>query len=384
MIFRKGFFVLPKLISFIGQTIIMIEIKKYTASQIIEFVESNYFNSLPVVPVSKARAYSYLNNPAVSDNDFLMYLAVENENIVGFRTLFADYINTCNGIKKVAWLSGNWVKPDMRRKGVSSVLFKHVFDDWHNNVVYTNYAPASKAVYDKTDNFYRFCSITGYRFYLQSAFYQLLINRNEFFKRIKLLLKLIDNCVNLFLQFKVVKKPVTGKYYITECVPDTNIYNFLAQNTDKGISYRQSKNYLHIFEYPWLNLQTGNQVNNYPFSGQFKNYKNIMVKAEINRQICGFFQVHIKNGVATVPFFVAKNQSYLILVKFLYYYLNKNKALYVTIYNNNLLNYFNKHALYIGKKSMERNFFASKNLYNELGIIELANLQDGEGDVAFV
>ena len=54
---------------------------------------------------------------------------------------------------RFAWLSGNCVDPEFRRKGFSTRLLQQAEALWDGRLMYTNYAPASKAVYDRTGQF---------------------------------------------------------------------------------------------------------------------------------------------------------------------------------------------------------------------------------------
>ena len=95
-------------------------IEKYNAERLKEFLDSDVYSSMSFVPVSKHRALSWLYNPRLLPDDIILYLGFEEKNLVAYRSLLPDR----RGDVRFGWLSGNWVRPDQRRRGLATRLLK--------------------------------------------------------------------------------------------------------------------------------------------------------------------------------------------------------------------------------------------------------------------
>lgn len=68
------------------------EIKSYNKQQLKEFIESDAFNRLSVIPISKHRAISQINNPRASTEDILLVVQFDKDNVVGYLGVLPDYL----------------------------------------------------------------------------------------------------------------------------------------------------------------------------------------------------------------------------------------------------------------------------------------------------
>ena len=185
----------------------IVRIEKIKLKNLKEFHQSERFLKFKNSPISGLRVASYINNPNGSPEDVVLYLAIKNEQVLGYKTIFSDkFIHRGNKIK-FGWLSGTWTHDDYRRKGVSLNLFNEAYNDWDGRLMYTNYAVASKKVYDKSTEFSKLVSFEGYRYYSRFYLGELLPPKSIWFKRIKKLLRIFDNVFNTFfdLKFKILK-----------------------------------------------------------------------------------------------------------------------------------------------------------------------------------
>ena len=192
------------------------DIKKVNIRGLEEFVNSEEYSNFVDIPISKARVYSYLNNPNSSREDIVLYMALEGCRLIGYKTILADTFSLNNKRYKFGWLSGTWTHPDYRRQGVSLSLLDAVFGDWKENLMYTNYAEESKAVYDKTSKFSLLKSKVGYRHYLRFSFAVLLPPKSNYFKKSILFLRLFDGALNFVfdVRFKFINTNKNDLYII--------------------------------------------------------------------------------------------------------------------------------------------------------------------------
>ena len=157
------------------------DLKSYTLEELEPYLYTLYSKSESLVPVSPLRLRSYLENPRAKLSDPVLYEMRQKGEVVGYRTLLPDCFYDREGHpQRFAWLSGNWVRPDMRRRGISTQMLEMAEKQWEGRLMYTNYAPESKALYDSTGHFKIIANREGKRFYLRSDSEGLLGNRMGF------------------------------------------------------------------------------------------------------------------------------------------------------------------------------------------------------------
>ena len=93
------------------------EIVAYTAAQLVVFTQSEQFNTLSHLPVSRLRALSHLHNPRLATDTPIMYMAWLNNQVEGYRMVLCDTLYHNNEALPVCWYSCVWVNPAMRGKG---------------------------------------------------------------------------------------------------------------------------------------------------------------------------------------------------------------------------------------------------------------------------
>lgn len=363
----------------------MIKIKKYKKKELLDYIQSEEYNSLPIIPISKARALSYINNLNSDDEDVVLYIAYQEKKIVGFRTIFADKIRGNNSPIKVGWLSGNWVDDSMRRQGISSLLFREVYSDWVGKLIYTNYAPESKAVYDKTSSFFEYSVIEGYRYYMKSPLVRLLSHRHPLFKHGRFFLQCIDWIANRIISLRKIHPPKTSVQIVSSNKIDNETINFIVEQSRKGLSARNNEIFNYIFHNPWLFKEKSKPNSFYPFSGGFSDLQNLCLISRGKNGVNGFAQVYIRNNIATIPFYFGNDDSNHGLIKEIEYLLISNNVDYFTTRNKVLIEAISKTKLsFIAKKKMPQGFYASQTIRSEIADSRNILFQDGEGDVAFV
>lgn len=368
----------------------MLTIKKYTISELIEFVFSEEYNRLENIPISKHRAMSYSKNPRISSDDTVMFLAFDNDELVGYRTILPDYFYQDNIKNKIGWFSGNWVQTDRRRTGISTKLFKAVYDEWNGKLAYTNYAPASKSVYDKTSKFIKFKSNKGIRAYNRFCFAELLPPKSKIFLKIKPLLQLIDFILNLFCDIRIIilNSFLSIKNIKIEYVNsiDKEISEFIKDKSDKEICRRSQNELNWIIKYPWIIEQATKDDDNkrYHFSSTSKRFNNYNIKIyDKNKKLTSYLMLAVRDNRLSVPYCYYDNNINDV-IKIIYKLMLKMHLSMLTVYNNDIVDYIENHSTpFLFKKKIFRNYFITKELNSKFPENQLINFQDGDGDCAF-
>lgn len=360
-------------------------------SELQEFIDSEAYNLMDNIPVSLHRAASYLHNPNATENDLVLFLAYENEQLVGYRTVLPDRLLDGQRIIPFAWLSGCWVLPEKRRQGIATLLLDQVLIAWDYKLMFTNYAPESKKVYDKTGEFEKYASLIGIRAYLRFPFSDVLPPKSKLFCNLKPLLKATDYLLNAFgdIRFKnIPKKSGSGQFEIKEIKElDKETIDFLRDLGKKGLAFDNVEKLKWIAEWPWV-FETENvegMDKKYFFSSTASSYKNIQLKIYIpDRKMVGYLMLLVIGNKLTVPYCFYSKEAIGLIPEIILVYMKQFKLNYVTVYHSKLVELIKKQNKgYLYKKPIIRNIFYSIGLKNNLPDPGYINWQDGVGDTAF-
>ncbi|MCF6349852.1 MAG: GNAT family N-acetyltransferase [Flavobacteriaceae bacterium] len=368
----------------------MINIKKIQLKNLQEFVESDLFLSFKNKPISILRVVSYLNNPNAQKDDFCLYLALVNNKLVAYRTLFTDSFIYKKQKQKFCWLSGSWTHRDYRRKGISSKLFKEIYNDWNGKIIFSNYAKNSKALYDKTNMFTVLKTLKGKRYYRRICLAEILPNKNNFFNKIKPLLIFIDWTLNLFLDFRFVMNPKIKSKYKMEKIGkwEKDIEHYLIKFKEKELFQRTIETYQWIQKYPWIksDLDTKKAAKQYNFSLYAKKFNNDFYKISNPKttKIIAVINISIRDKQLKIPYLYSSPDALNIIKILIYKLCDKHKINHITIYHNLLNNLIKKDKkLFLKQKVFNQNYFISKTLLEEFEGMASAETQTGDGDGVF-
>lgn len=363
-------------------------IKELKISELQNFINSEEYKNFDNIPISYHRAVSYFSNQRADKNDTALLLLFENNKLIAYRSFFSDYILINSFKKKVFWISGSWVHPKHRRKGYSTKLLNRANELFNNNLIFTNYAPNSKSMYDKTQNFKKVFETKGKRFYLRFSLSEILPPKHKIFRKIKSGLKLFDTFLNLLFDLRFVffrYKIKNINFRIIEKF-DEAVHNFIAKNNTENPFKRNVKEFIYFSEFSWIlqKNQPEKSDEKYYFSSSAKRffYEKVVFLNSKN-QISGFLLLKIRNKNLSIPYsFFDKNEAKNI-TQFILNYSSKYRINYLTVFNPEIIsNLKKKNALFLFSKNMIRDFFASKKLHKLLGYNKYTFFA-GDGDNVF-
>ena len=364
----------------------MISIQKIALQELEVFVNSDSFRKLKNKPISKARALSYARNPRANKNDIVLYMAFDSSELVGYRTILSDFFIIENNKESFGWLSGNWVNPLYRREGISTMLFNEVFEDWNHKLMYTNYAEASKLVYDKTSQFEFLHELKGVKYYNRFCFADILPKKRKIFQSTKLLLKVIDFTLNLFFDIRYFFISVEEEegFFIKE----NEIWNestslFLEKFISQNLFQRAKKEFDWIQSFPWVKTDKNAKVNSkfYYFSSYSKNFEsNIYTVYKSKNKLIAFLLISVRDGHMKIPYAYffeenVKEISTLIVNKCI-----SMKVKTIIVNSESLQKELNTKLSFIWSKSCIQKHFATKKIFSNH---KKLSVQSGDGDVVF-
>ncbi|WP_163716314.1 GNAT family N-acetyltransferase [Mangrovibacterium lignilyticum] len=258
------------------------------------FVESDWFQRLPVKPISLYRAESYLANPHALPDDPLIYYWDEEDKIVSFRSVFPAAFN--HEEERFAWLSGAWTQLDFRKRGLSLRLLDEIYKDWDGRLAATNFSPNSRRLYERSTLLKPFCKVSGRRFYLFVNSRKLLEGRMG---NLVFLWPVIDNIARLWARNKLRKHRLEKHPNIRwekHAFPDRECMEMVNQQQSDYLFKRGEVELKWILSYPWLSTDDRTFKQSYPFSSYAKQFEVYTVKFYREEKFLGLLIYSLRDG----------------------------------------------------------------------------------------
>ena len=358
------------------------KVKSIRLHELEEFVESEFYQKLPVVPISPSRSKSYFENPHGKPGDVVLILAFLNEKLVAFRSLFAGMVQSENVKIRFGWCSGNWVDPEFRRKGLSRLLLTEAYSAWNGKLMFTNYAPESEKLYLQTGWFKVIHHFNGARAYLYPKTVKLipLAQKNKLTNQTFLL---VDFCIacysNLKIRFFSYHRNPEIRFEVRE-FPDEESYRFLEKYKANFLFERDIKELKWIFQFPWLSTLNSKVAGKYPFSAYTNSFYYQTVKVWQNDELSGVFIFSVREGHLKTLFFWLFPGMEKETARFLKHYCAQHKIEILTIYNSEIARqFFAQKFPFLRVKKFGQKIYSSFDIQET----EKFQFQDGDGDSVF-
>jgi GNAT superfamily N-acetyltransferase len=355
----------------------------YTIAELQDYIASEQYIHSDIVPVSPERVRSYSNNPRCGPKMPVLFTLTDNGELLAYRTVLPDYFLKGNEKILFAWLSGNFVAPGHRRKGLSTRLFKTVEEAWQGKLMYTNYAPASKAVYDRSGAFTQFMVRPGKRYYMRSALATLYKERF----RSKTLLQWADKALNgiheLFsgghMQFEM--PPETRAVQIETI--DEALKETIAHHTGGSLFGRGAEEFEWIRSFPWVTENVEQKLpGEYHFTREVAAFKNLWYKIE-HTEGTAFLWITVVNDKLSVPYFLYNHPMHVVAARQLVLKeMVASNCAYVTIRHPELGPVLGtRKNPFILSRSMPQHYFAHRSFADAIPADK--TVHDGDGDCIF-
>ncbi len=359
------------------------EARSYTLKQLDAHLSQRYDPSSSLVPVSPLRLASFQHNPRALPDDPVLYEMRQGNDLVAFRTLLPDwYFDGKGRMHRFAWLSGNYVLPAYRRQGISSRLLEQAEAEWKGRLMYTNYAPASKAVYDRSGQFRLLVRREGARYYLRAASADLMKGRTA----LQPLLPFADRLINRVVERKLARySPEPFGECITECFQGSGPTpgEFSSFTTKDSLFRRDGQIFSWILRYPWVSESEARNPA-YPFSSHSGRFENLLYRFQLpGKDEPGWLWLLINDRKLAAPYLILPHGSYLPhMARTLLDTMIRAGCSHATIRNEGLREALIPHRhWFLSVRSMPQLIFCHKKLEGSLP--RKFSLQDGDGDVVF-
>jgi hypothetical protein len=360
-------------------------IKEITAGELKDFIHSTEYKKLTVVPITRHRALSHINNPRVSPADVVLLLAYVDDKLAGYIGILADKLITKD--TRTGWISCFWVDDSTKGKGVAKVLLNKAFELWNNNLMVTQ-VPEARGTYIRSGLFMDPFTCKGIRGYLRFNLNELLPARNKKFKKFRGVLKATDRLLNVFndLRIKLISEPQEGRFeYVNEIDAETD--KFIKRFHGKNLTKREESELNWIIRFPWVLSAPVSDLTSkrYIFSSLDKQHSLMNIKIyDQTDNVKAFLMISVKGKNMKIPYCYFEPSDVGEVMKLIYLHMLKMNLNMLTTFNPLLREYMLSHKTpFIYKKEIIQEYFISKIFETSLGSLSEHSFQDGDGDCAF-
>lgn len=358
------------------------ELRVYSLNELESHILADFPNPEHPCPLSPLRLQSYLKNPRAEQNDPVLFELWQKDRLVAYRSLLPDcYFDPHGNPQRFAWLSGNWVDPEFRRRGFSTKLLQEVEARWESRLMYTNYAPASKAVYDRTGHFPLLLEKNGKRFYLRAAAEELLGDRLGGQE----LLRFGDHAVNMLLERKLRKFESKNENLCRierVTILDQGIREMIKRRQEQSLFRRDGDVFNWILDFPWVREEK-KDTQDYHFSYKSDRFENLLLVFTLPDGSKGLLWLLLHNQALSVPYLFAESDLlYPVMARSLIQTMIAKNSAYTTIRHPLLAGHLSAHKnLFLSIRNMPQLIFAHKKIIQQ--VPRDMEIQDGDGDVVF-
>lgn len=348
-----------------------------TPAQLWTYVQQPHWRG--AMPCSRLRAWSFLHNPRMREDDIVAVLAVKDEEVVGYRLLLPDLTY---GIR-FAWLSGVWVNPAVRRQGIATRLLSVAAEAWQDRLVLTNFVRASGGVARK-GGLVLYADIPGMRYYVRGDLAERLGNRlPRGLRPLGTGLDFMINQVQGQLHQTWTKPTLPAFPEITHLTPAHS--EFMASIQPHELTQRDLPAWQHLLSFPWVEEWKADTVADpFHFTTYAKQHRRTLVGLEKDG-LQGMLLAMITNGDARLAYQYVPPEHMQVFHTWLAQWLIQQRAASFTTFQPAWIHALNQtKRLWWTRKAQQRQFLTTPSFLRQLPDPSLLSIQDGEGDRGFV
>jgi len=362
-----------------------IRVRPLKVKELKAYIDSQEFEESAVLPISRHRALSHIENPRAQPDDVILVLVYFNNKMEAYLGVLPDELHFKEGTYRVGWLSCMWVNPILRGKGIAKRLIQTVFDAWDHRILVTEFTVAAKGLYDYTKQFVDLAQPVGVRGYLRFNWSELLPKRDEKWQKWKTVLQLSDALLNIpnSLRLALHKKQsnVVAEQVTTI---DEASWQFIHSRKSGELMNRNQAEIEWIYNNPWLKEGPEDKDSKrYHFSSVANRFQFIYLKVKEGEELIGFLLLSVRDQNVKVPYAYFDKENASKMFEVIRQYLFDFKANMLTVFHLDLVTYIqeNKTPFYL-KRNFQRHYIVTKEFEPFLSTNPL-RIQDGDADCSF-
>jgi len=360
------------------------QIVSYNKFELQGLIESDFFEKLNKIPISKHRALSHINNPYCADDDILLWAVYENETLMGYSSVLPDMIVRNNCEEKIYWSSSTWREESAQKNTLAATLLLKVLTQYKNRLFMTDFIPEAEKSYQKLRIFKPIQTELGCLFYRNLSFSQAVRKCFPKLKPIVPLYSLFEKCFNftLFLGRKLTTKKIKSDLSIVENnIFDAEFDDFVKNYcNENNLVVRDAEFFKWIIDYPWvLQRKPDNESKRYHFSSVSEQFEYHPVKIYDKQKLVGFMFLKIRDKRLTVSFSYLNDICVKDAANYILQLATAKDLDSITTFDKKLIRRLTKkRTKYIFAKKMEKKYFFPRDFD-----ITSSVFQEGDGDMVF-
>jgi hypothetical protein len=264
-----------------------LEITRYNRADCQRLLGDEVFWAEGLLPTSRLRVHSYVNNPNVRDDDVLLYTAHKDGHLASYIAVLPDFIRATRDadLTPFGWPSSWWATQDMSLGPAASILLFKVLSDWRGAIALSGFSEPAKQVYDASRRFKDLKIFDYCAFAIQLP--------REFKGRrlpsapVNALLRL----KNRFYSSRANKNPVNCT--LVDSI-DEETGAFLTEQTRLDLFPRDGAFFDWLIKYPWVTCTTdedrkpASEAHRYYFRCREERFHQLPIKLMRDDEVIGF------------------------------------------------------------------------------------------------
>lgn len=360
----------------------MITLKLLNKQQLYNFIHSDEYRQMPVLPISYHRAMSHVHNPRATDEDVLLIIAYEDDLMLGYLGVLPDNIVVEKQTPLHAgWLSCIWVSPLARGKGIAKKMVLAAYDAYQQHILITNFTREAAALYQKLGIFEDLPPMEGVRYYRRMCLSKVLPSRYPKTQKARGVLNIADHAFNFFWQ------PFIGKKSESFLVEEADLKQIPYGNFFQQCSFNRSfPEFNWILSYPWIKQVTtiSNEALRYHFSSEERQFETTLISVSNETNQIGYLLYSLRNGHLKIPYIFCSPENYQHMARFIESLIHRTNADYITLFE---MPEITKQLRFVRlyRKPIRRHFKITHILLKKIRNLTDAPIfiRDGDGDAVF-
>jgi len=361
-----------------------IHIRRLRIADLENFVASDEYRRIPVLPISPRRARSQSLNPRARPDDVALALAYAEGELVGYMGAMPEVLHLGGSEpQRGAWLSCLWVSPAARGQGLAKRLTRLLMDEYGHRVLLSGFTPEAGNLYRRLGLFEETRETDGIRGYLRPNLADLLPPKGQWWLRARPLLWLLDaglawpNALRLW--FHAAEMPCRVRYMEGM---DGAAADFVAARHSDGMVRSGPEVLDWWLRWPWVTQAAlaDEVATRYHFTSAVRQFSTQTLQLlDGDGEVCGVLVLTLRDGHLRVPFAFFDDAQTATVAQVIFAYALRSGAKMLTLYCPRLTAHCRQHRTpFFALRPMARIFFVGKPLAGHS-----AAMQDGEGDLGF-
>jgi GNAT superfamily N-acetyltransferase len=367
------------------------ELREFTPKTLAGFIQSEEYAQMPVVPISRHRAWSHIRNPRVSEDELILVLAMVNGKMAGYLGVLADSIYLNGEKEKAGWLSCMWVDPEVRGQGIAKQLLNRVLERWDNRILVTEFTPAAKGLYDRSGQFQDLKISEGLRCFLRFNLDELLPKKFPVLEKIKPVLSLKNSFLNAGNELRLKSwqpQYLTSEIQVkTVAEIDEKLAAFIAERQENQLEKRSAADLNWLLKNPWLLpvSEDDGTSKKYHFSAFAEKFEYLPITiSDKQNELLGFVILAIRGHDLKVPYCYVDKENAGMVADVIIREMLQRKLRTLSVFHPELEAFFKQHPKpFIYLHPLKRHYIISKKFAEQLSRQTEVVIQDGDADCAF-